>query len=384
MIRISKCFVDMAIIWFLLMKPSIVGSDAYFVISAVLLLYLTPNIIRNLSIRSKTNFSVFLVFQLIAVFSTYRYFGFSNHTIRAVIFSYSLIAAWMNIEYYARKGHLKKVFSSFLKLVSIYIILTYLFMLIAPHETTYFVGSKFKVSYIHMLFITLWLLNHQNDFVDKGSALRIKREIQLIIIVIVSLLVSIVVGCSTGIVALILLYIMVKLPKRIMSKIMQPYVVAGIFLAINFLFIGSDLIINSKWFDVLVNQIFDEAYTLRGRLNIYSQLMEIFSKSPIWGYGYDSTVVHLQVGYGNAQNGLLKLLIDYGLIGTILFFVYLVTVNSKNRRSNLTDSYFWIFVLAMIACSLIEVSINTMFYLVLILIGVNGSFGVCSSEKLKT
>lgn len=365
--KINKRTITISVLWFVLFKIEIINSNTYYVLSLLLLLGITPTVIKNMSKKGRIN-AVLFAFLVVTIISTYFFFGFGNHLLRAAISAYGLFSAYIILnEYVNEKGYIS-VCRVLYKLSIIYIVLTYIFMLINPAETTYFVGSKFKVVYLHVFTIMLWcvLKDKEINSVNKKMA----KEFLLLFLIIWGCTVSLRVEATTGIIAMLAFFVFEHIPQLVIDKLQKPTMVMLIFFVINFLFVGSDIIMSSSWFNELVTNVFNESATLRGRIFIYDRIRKIIAANPFFGYGFESTIVYSEIGYGNAQNGLLKMLVDYGFFGTILFVAYVLKIKT-NRLLSVKQSWdMWSFIYVMIICSLFEVSINSFFYLVLFLISV--------------
>ena len=74
---------------------------------------------------------------------------------------------------------------------------------------------------------------------------------------------------------------------------------------------------------------------MTGRVEIYSSFLKIM-KSDIWlGQGYDNSIVmrNTTLGYLNAQNGILDVITQTGLIGLLLVLVS-GDLSKVTRKSN--------------------------------------------------
>ena len=94
--------------------------------------------------------------------------------------------------------------------------------------------------------------------------------------------------------------------------------------------------------------------------------MEAIAKNPIWGYGINYDIVRTTLSFGNAQNGLLKMLMDYGVIGTIMFTLVLFTTfkNAYKTNDNNRKAGSIAFIYAMLFCSLVEINLTSIFMLI--------------------
>ena len=56
---------------------------------------------------------------------------------------------------------------------------------------------------------------------------------------------------------------------------------------------------------------------MTGRTPIYDCLELLINEKPVFGWGYGNTAVMALVGYGNAQNGIAELMVNYGAFGVL-------------------------------------------------------------------
>ena len=73
-------------------------------------------------------------------------------------------------------------------------------------------------------------------------------------------------------------------------------------------------------------QVLGKGASYKGRLIIYEKITRIIEQKPWFGYGYMSDIVNQVVTFGNAQNGLLDMIVQYGIVGLICWgiFVYIL------------------------------------------------------------
>lgn len=77
---------------------------------------------------------------------------------------------------------------------------------------------------------------------------------------------------------------------------------------------------------------------MNARVRIYSILMNIINKKYWWGYGYNTLIVKEQL-YSNAQNGLLHIMVQFGVIGVValVFMCFMVTRNRNKKTVQLLN-----------------------------------------------
>ena len=93
-------------------------------------------------------------------------------------------------------------------------------------------------------------------------------------------------------------------------------------------------------------------------------------KDALWmGHGINCTLVQDVLSWGNPQNGILKMLLDFGIIGTASFLLLIYDSTKNNRNSNKQIEYSMLaFVYGMIICSMVEINLSGLFYLGLVLL----------------
>ncbi len=73
----------------------------------------------------------------------------------------------------------------------------------------------------------------------------------------------------------------------------------------------------------------------RGRLVIWNHFFDIFSKNRIWGVGVSQTGSY-NSNYGATESGLLKRLVEIGIVGFIIYYniIILTFASAKKRKNN--------------------------------------------------
>lgn len=238
-------------------------------------------------------------------------------------------------------------------------------------EKEYFFGNKFSTCYFFILLTGLYYVKNLNK--RKSCLMRVS----FFVLAVLSFCVSYWVYCSTALMGTIVLLAGAAIPDCIKGKLQsKKLVVALICVTGLFPFLATTLLEISQ-IQYLFYQIMGKSLGLTGRLHIYDLLPSIISKRPIFGYGYNCFVVDAVAGYGNAQNGLMELVVNFGFAG-MLFFISMV-YKSLNVKIEPRNYGLYIVLYALILCSTVEVSYNFYFYIALFLIffnseSINGNF----------
>ena len=232
---------------------------------------------------------------------------------------------------------------------------------------TYLLGNKFMVSYLHMQSFGLYALKSYR----KNSKC---SKVKTLIFCIAGIFICNIVDCSTGIVGNFVIFLMLILPlgnkvKKIMSK---PSFIITVFIIMNLLLLSGQILLQNELVKYVIEKILNESLTLTGRIKIYDIVWDIIIKKPILGYGYNSDIITVILGYGNAQNGILQFLLDCGFIGTFAFF--LVLYNYIKGVKNVSKNWpVFCLLYSFLTCSLVEVCLKFNFFIIIALLMVIGS-----------
>ncbi|MCR5294931.1 MAG: O-antigen ligase family protein [Lachnospiraceae bacterium] len=186
----------------------------------------------------------------------------------------------------------------------------------------YLIGNKFTISYVHMLFLALYYW-HLSEYYWSSSEYGgvIKRKGVLAFAY--TLFICVITDCATGIagcIALAFFYLLFKKMPSAARLFSNPYFYCLFMGIISVSVIHMDLFTRFKPVAFIIEHFFHRNLTLTGRSFAFAVAILAISQKPLYGHGINSTYVSSVLGWGNAQNGLLKVLLDYGVIGLLLFF----------------------------------------------------------------
>lgn len=302
-------------------------------------------------------------------FCTYHATGLGSRFMNAMVTGGSYFIFYFAISNYAKKYGIEyagKIVKTNLLLYMIildfFVIITWGKGLGGLDEAVYLIGNKFMVSYIHMM--QLAFINLENK--SKKTS---KQLLKIFVFFVYSIAICLISDTTTGIVGLIcvLVILIVSIKKQIILDIMRkPMVMIVFFLGINAIFLLTDILIGNS---IISSFFYLRSHTstmLSGRLVMYKIAMEAISKNSIWGYGINYDVVKNTLGFGNAQNGCLKILLDYGIVGTVFFCLtlYITFRNAMGENFLKLKNECVIFIYAMMVCSLVEINLAGIFMLV--------------------
>lgn len=232
------------------------------------------------------------------------------------------------------------------------------------HEanTEYLLGNKFAVGYIHMLLLGLY----STLLVKKKGYLRYNWGIFWLIFA-ESIIVIYQADTMTGMLGLVVTVLLsVLIPKTITRKLSSGVLCVAILVGINAIFFGTGMMLENEFVRFFITEVLGRSLNLTGRTMIYDELGLIIQMSPYVGWGYGSSAVVQAVGYGNAQNGIMELLVTYGVIGTVGFLLVLLALLPSWKSQNHAEAKGLVATLyGMFLASLVEISFGIIFYLIL-------------------
>lgn len=234
-----------------------------------------------------------------------------------------------------------------------------------PSEN-YLIGNKFVIAYIHCLWIALSFYKYKmrdGAFFRNGkiSCIKLKHAIRCFVVAILSFCVCARVTTSTGMVAVVVMTLLMIVPIRIQKILSSNYALISTAGIMNILIFGTTQLMSNIHVQYFIQNVLGKSANLTGRTQIWSIIFGFISKKILLGYGYYNGMIETHLGYGNPQNGVLKLLLDTGVIGLLaygmLVFAALRPLNGKDISTNFSMVAF---LYAMIAASLVEINLTHM------------------------
>lgn len=353
-----------------LFRPYIIPYYSYMklniVISIILILISKP----TLKTLKENLFIIF--FSIIIFISTYFYQMSNYNFLNGIRYSLQFLSLFFTTNSLIKKNGVKETVKYFYYTSLFIIIFSDISVLakikISNYEKldNYIFGNKFILSYLHLLTYSL-MTTHDNLNNNK-------KIIKKILFSILSLFICFYTNCLTGSIGIIIFTLLVFFPfkDKIKKILSEP---SSIFIALyllELLFIMCLMIYDLPFFQNIIKFVLNKEITFAGRYTIYTILPSIIGEKWLLGYGYNTSIVSTILGWGNAQNGLLQCLIDFGIIGTIMFFVsWYKCINIKYDKNNWP---LYCAIYSFMICSLFEVCFKFYFFIILCLlfnIGIN-------------
>ena len=190
---------------------------------------------------------------------------------------------------------------------------------------------------------------------------RYKRlNLGVIAFALLSIIICARVTCATGLCVNIAVLCLLILPKSAKCLAMSGKALIIVTVVMNVLIFGSVSLLTTPAVQNVIINIFHKTGSLTGRTQIYSILLSKITESLFIGHGYYNNVISNILSYGNAQNGVMKILMDSGLLGLIGYVgvVYL----GLNRKGKDYDAHWalFAFLYAMVIGSAVEINLTYM------------------------
>lgn len=350
---------DLAIVMsFLMLKTTFFLNNNTCAVMSIMVLFYIASHFKAMIKQNRTSVAgLTLIYVAIALLSTFinRRGHFLNH-IQNILCLIELMAV---LRYNVQKSK-NRTISIICKCCGLYLIINLLMFVLFPRgiargvEVTWLLPSgKFSSAYLSIIYLCLLMTRYPEKkalhFWGMG----------------VGLLTTIHMGCTTGIVAIFFILLIYFLPEKVKDVVINWRTVIISFVVLNGGLVVTQTLLSNSIVQNFIQYILHESTTLTGRIQIYAMIFDVIAERIWLGYGYGNDVVISFLGYGNAQNGLLQLALNYGMLGTVVFAITLILL----LRNDKADPALRWGLSAFIICAVVEVTFsNTYFYLILALI----------------
>lgn len=230
----------------------------------------------------------------------------------------------------------------------------------------YLIGNKFVIAYVHCFWIALVFYKYKTigtPLLRKGQINRkkLRYAINSVAVAILSFFICIRVTTSTGMIAVTVLFLLMIAPAKIQRILSSNYALIAVAGIMNFLNFGTAQLMTNIHVQNFIQNVLGKSATLSGRAQIWAIIFGFIRRKAWLGYGYYNGVIETYLGYGNPQNGVLKILLDTGIIGLLLYaaliFVALQPINGENFEKKFP---ILAFLYAMLVASLVEINLTHM------------------------
>lgn len=317
----------------------------------------------------KTN-GMLLLFAVVMLYPSVLYMNNyeRNPLLATIVFWMIQLETFLVMEVMCENGKMKTVIQFYYKLTLVWTIITDMLTILFPLIFTtragnYLVGTKFTVSYMHLLLIALAMT--QNRISKKG---KVVSNSALILMLIWSAFIIVSVQCNTGLIGLILLFIMLTVPKQIQNKLCSPLLFIGVVAISTAFSIGYEAILANPAIQHFISVYFKRELTLTGRTYIYAMMPKILKGHYVIGYGYGTTyeVCRRFTGFANTQNAVLEWIVQLGIVGTIVLIVLFMLAFIKLKKCNEADVNELMplvaYIYSMVLLGTVEITMDNLFF----------------------
>ena len=324
---------------------------------------------RNLEKQTIKNNIPIIVFVATMIGCTYANVTFSSRLVNSIVTGYGYILFFIVVDYFFRRKDAKGLINQFFLLVFFLAFLELLAIIVSRGKgiggnevlSLYFIGNKFFVSYTHMLFLALSVYQIRS-ILNKKKQILIFLSLSVYVIFVCHI-----VDCNTGVVGscfMVLLIILMNINKKLKDILFKPYIFICFFVLLTILLAGTEIVVGNTYFQDLFLKYSHTNKLLTGRLEMYEVALEYIAQRPYVGYGINSTIVEDVLTWGNAQNGLLKMLLDFGIIGTAAFLFVCYDAFRIRGITNMKylNTVIVAYLYAMALCSTVEINISFYFF----------------------
>ncbi len=311
--------------------------------------------------KSKKSLLPILIFAISIIFSSI----YNQRSIENKLISLSESLLYINmfllLDNLVGKYEISEIITVIKRVLFIYLIINDISTFFTPisNNSFYFIGTKFVVSYLHMFYLGLMMY--------KLPELKQPSKVKIIFFYLYSLFIIGRIECSTGLIGMSFMLILWLITRK-KDKFFSPKNILLIIFICFIVFVNLTYLLELPFIQNIIVNVLGRDLTLTGRMKIYENLNVIISNSPWFGYGYENIAVANLVGYGNTQNGIYEILVNYGFFGLIGFLVCVFVSCRKIKETTNLIKPFNAMMIVLTIISIVEISFNYYFIFCLAMI----------------
>ena len=296
---------------------------------------------------------------LFSSFASYHLGVQSTYSVLYALMIYELFVftdRWINL--YGAKNYFQIMFFFFLVLC----LCNDVFLILNINFDSYMLGNKFGVAYYHLLllmFMAAMIVEKERRYLNL-----LLGNIILFIFVIFAVLISLLVDTNTGLIGILVFSLLYFLPNFVRKILANPVVSCIVMYLLSGTILFWDYILSLNIVKNIIVTVLHRSLSLTGRLGIYRVLYGLFRQRPLTGWGYETNIVQESI-YGNAQNGIVHLAIQYGVIGVICFTFLIFWIMKKNDSSYRTMTIVTATMYSFFVMSTVEIVFSNIFFIVM-------------------
>lgn len=370
--------IDLLLVFSILEEWPLINHQVYTVIKYIIIMYLIikygMNFYRITSEEKLFRYAsvLLIVFTALSTLSTFLYTQKVTWMISAFMNGVGYLATFASIySIYEKRGVVHVLKTLFFALLII-LLINDILMIFIPYDFTspserYLIGNKFAVSYYHCF---LFILLKSYSIVCVSHNKELYERLTYVLGAFAAIICSIV-HCSTGLIVCVASFILILIPLNFKELFLNKYGVGILLFIEDFLIFGSAQLLKHPLVQAFIVNVLGKSGNFTGRFKIFDVLDGVIAKKPLLGYGYNTVtdIITEICGYGNAQNGVKQLLIQFGYIGTALLFIVLFIFIGKNKDNDDTSHNMFVMLFALSIASAVEITLSNLFIFVVALIG---------------
>lgn len=338
-----------------------------YVIIVVIAIFLLPKyklIFRKEYSKQNLALIIFILIVLVTSFINRGRLINRDVLLAGIIFSAIIFEAFLLFQYLEYKGRIQRTITIIFYLTLFYVILTDVLLLLKPglfniYKSNYLIGDKFFVAYAHLLLIALYW--HKS--INSQKKLRFSNKVIVCLMFILTFFISNNIESASGVVGCVFLFIFMIFNKKLSTICSRPLIVILFLVASCVLLLFFDTILKTPVMKFIIVDVLGKDITLTGRMWIYNSIFHILPNHFWTGYGHGSTfeICTKLLGAVNSQNGLLEILIQYGIPGVAAVLYLIYTAFKKVKLSNYTLPIVALIYTYMFLAS-VEITVNLQFF----------------------
>lgn len=222
-------------------------------------------------------------------------------------------------------------------------------------SSNYIFGNKFLLAYANMLAFGL-------------GGIKLKSRMSLFVLGLGFLASCAVSECSTGVIGMLVMLVLTFWPLEPMNagRFKHGWIIVVLIVGMAVVAIAGTWLMTLPVVQSFTVGVLGETADFSGRLPIYEQIIGWFLERPIFGYGSNlaaNTVVVLNNGATDCQEGLFQIILSNGLLGAGLFVAlcYVALKNADGAPKTARGLYSYL--IAMAFASLVEINLGPFFLL---------------------
>ena len=362
--KVKKIDLICILLYFAIFKIYLIPTWLQQATKIIAILVVLVFLLTNLSFKKLFNISIPFCFVIIVsgVYAYWNNYILSRGILDSILYAICLYCICSVCIYCSENGYMDNLTNAFYYMTVFYCLAS--LISIAALGTSnrlaiyYFVGNKFATGYLFIQFSSLFWIR----FYEKIN-ISVFWKVLFIFISVLCVLVSRWICCTTSMVAAIFMLVYLLAPASVRKFVQKgKFVLLSIFIT-TAMVTAFQTIMSIPQVQHIVVDILGEGLNITGREHIYLNAIDIISNNKWLGYGYGNTIVTDVVGYGNIQNGIFQIIVNYGIIGAVIFLGLVYKCSSEQDTGKNDGLYGLLY--AMIVASIVEISFDYGFYFAL-------------------